>query len=297
MRTKRLLLLVTAIALGLLVWGEPTYGASAPNASALQTLLLGRRLLAKATPDEDFNGVGEPYLPGPPFEHEPKVNQAYAWGMTKAGDKIWIGSGANTVCMLLGGYSGGTITQTIQTDSFVCEFAESQYDPTLPSGLEDWRPPVVHRYDLSTDTGADIAVPSPLLTSTLGLRSAGNHNGVVILGGPQFGTETEITGINLFAFDAESGDFLGAINMPQYANIRKWLVVDDVLYTTVGNIGEGGEVLRWRGNATSPFQFEVVATWTARGPKSNLTKGGSSSLRGPTRLRVSSPARSKPKST
>ena len=111
------------------------------------------------------------------------------------------------------------------------------------------------------------------MTSTFGLRSAGNHDGVAILGGPQFGADTEITGINLFAFDADTGAFLDAINLPQYANIRKWLVVDDVLYTTVGNNGEGGEVLRWTGDAQSPFQFEVVGQLDSEGAELALHDG------------------------
>ena len=54
------------------------------------------------------------------------------------------------------------------------------------------------------------------------------------------------------------GTYLGSANLPQYNNIRKWLAVDGVLYTAVGNTGGGGSVLRWRGDAANPFQLEVV---------------------------------------
>jgi len=43
-------------------------------------------LIGKAQADECFAGVGVPYPPGPPCASgQPKVNQAYVWGLTKAG--------------------------------------------------------------------------------------------------------------------------------------------------------------------------------------------------------------------
>jgi len=50
-------------------------------------------------------------------------------------------------------------------------------------------------------------------------------------------------------------------------------VVDDVLYTTVGNNGEGGEVLRWTGDAQAPFQFEVVGHLDSEGAELALHDG------------------------
>jgi len=80
----------------------------------------------------------------------------------------------------------------------------------------------------------------------------------VILGGPNLSPEG---GINLFAFDTEMDLYLGSATLFEYNNIRKWLVVNDVLYTAVGNTGGEGSVLRWIGDEIHPdypFVFVVV---------------------------------------
>ncbi|MGA1875255.1 MAG: hypothetical protein ACMUIA_06590 [bacterium] len=107
----------------------------------------------------------------------------------------------------------------------------------------------------------------PRILQTIGIRSAGALGDVVMLGGPVLSHEG---GINLFAFHAQTGDYLGSMSFPGYTNIRKWLVVDDILYTAVGNKMGGGNVVRWTGqleylpagepNLYKLFQFEVVGT-------------------------------------
>jgi hypothetical protein len=104
-----------------------------------------------------------------------------------------------------------------------------------------------------------------LILSTLGIRSAGTLGDVLILGGPSL-----LGGINLFAFDTETCEYLGSSNLTEYDNIRKWLVVDGILYTTVGNTPGGGtpgqgSVLRWIGDRDDPFAFEVVGTLDGQG--------------------------------
>jgi len=99
-----------------------------------------------------------------------------------------------------------------------------------------------------------------LILQTLGIRSAGSNDGVAFLAGPGSG------GINMFAFDAETGAFLRAETIPGCSNVRKWLVASDgELYVGFGGCATGGEVWRWIGNKdgepTYPnlFNFEVVA--------------------------------------
>ena len=59
--------------------------------------------LAKAKPDECFNGIGQPYPVGPPCaEGQSKVNQAYVWGLTRIGNDVWFGTGANVNCLVSG---------------------------------------------------------------------------------------------------------------------------------------------------------------------------------------------------
>ncbi len=225
-------------------------------------------LLAKAQPDECFVSVGSEdnlYDPsGAIFPCErgiPKTNEAYVWGLTKDGPNIWYGSGPNIHCLVMKWYMDAS--DPVQTDSYVCEVDENP-----PFG--DARPPSVYRYHLPTESltrirpenlwqyGGDMADAQRLAT-TAGIRSAGTYEGVVIVGGPS------MNGINLFAFDSVTSEFLGSTSFEQYTNIRKWLVVKGVLYTAVRHSGGGGAVLRWRGSAADPFQFEVVADLDSEG--------------------------------
>ena len=198
-----------------------------------------------------------------------KVNQAYVWGLTKVGDNIWFGTMSNTHCLVMGSYLGET--DPIETSSYVCEFGANHFSELLPDAIGDWRPPRIFVYDIVTgeleEKSQDIRTRSPNLMTTLGIRSAGSLNDVVILGGPALASG----GVNLFAFNGATGDFLGATILENYSNIRKWLVVNGVLYTAVGG-SEGGAVLKWTGNADDPFDtdgdtngFTVVGTLDSAG--------------------------------
>lgn len=239
--------------------GKPPHGG--PNVSL--PLGLSARVLAKAEPDECFAGIGNcPY--GEPDKHGrcqdgvPKVNEAYVWGLTKSGDNIWFGTAPNVHCLVIGGFLG--MTGPIQTDSYVCEFGDScvaKDIPALPAAIGDWRPPNIYTYDTKTKKLVVKSPPDQRLQYTLGLRSAGTLGKVVFLGGPGLPA-----GVNLFAFNAETGEYIGSASLP-YSNIRKWLVVDGVLYTGVGKVGGRGAVLRWRGDPNNPtidnvFSFDEV---------------------------------------
>jgi hypothetical protein len=240
------------VALSLAVWG--LFGvcmAAEPGVS----------VLAKAQPDEFFNGVGQPYYAlgdQPPGEvGQPKVNQAYVWSLVQTGNGVWFGTAANPVAAALGGITGVPIPWEATHNVF--EFRKSQY-PGVPWALKlflgDWRPPEIHRYD--SQLGLVNMTPNdPLVASTLGFRSAGFGNGVVLMGGPDLSQ----IGINLFAFDADTGDFLGSTKLLQYADIRRWVNVNGVLYTATLNTWTtqgAGSVLRWRGSKAAPFVFDVV---------------------------------------
>ena len=229
-------------------------------------------LLAKAAPDECFNGIGVNYPPGPPCAAgKPKVNQAYVWGLAKTGNDLWFGTMANTQCLVEGGYLG--VTTPSVNASAVCEFGQSQLvrlglPPTippnaLPPAIGDFRPPHIYVYNLGTQTLTEKTVPVPVqaaLNTTLGLRAAGTLNDVVLLAGPGL-----TPGLNMFAFRASTGAFLGYTNFPAYTNIRKFVVVGGVLYAGVGrkptsppSPGEKtGRVLRWNGTV-NPITFDEV---------------------------------------
>ncbi|GGM89023.1 hypothetical protein ACFFX1_48515 [Dactylosporangium sucinum] len=250
-----------------------TVGQAADAAVTTQTTRVsaGPEKLAKAPPDECFAGVGKPYPPGPPCKDgKAKVNQSYVWGLTKSGNRVWFGTGANVQCLTLG-TSLAQSTPT-QNDDYVCEYGSSQLSQkngSLIAGLGDWRAPKVYLYDTSskklTDKTGDInkasGDDSRRLNTTIGFRAAGSNNGVVLLGGPG------LLGLNLFAFDSDSGRYLGSTSLSAYGNIRRFVVADGVLYTGVG-IGPsglgGGAVLRFDGNKSNPFKYTVVANLPAQ---------------------------------
>lgn len=219
--------------------------------------ILNHTMLAKAKADECFHGIGEPYDPDPTCSSSPgipKVNQAYVWGLTEAysatanANLLWFGTAPNVLCGVLGGFLG--LDNPIQTPSWVCEFSSNQ-----SPFHSDFRPPHIYTYNVSTKTQTDVTpVTDPLILRTSGLRSAGNLNGVVLLAGPA----AVGGGVNMFAYDANTGAYLGSANFQEYSNIRRWITVNGALYAGVAKKAGGGAVLRWTGDATSPFQVEEV---------------------------------------
>ena len=257
-------------------------------AIAIAKPILKSEVVAKAAPDECFNGMGQRYVPGVAGCREPdqpKVNQAYVWGMTKTDTHIWFGTVANTLCLVNGTYH--QLSEGMETDSWVCELSESKYPDFMaaatgkPSflalkqmGLGDWRTPKIYRYNPATGANDDMT-PAPntaagqLLLTTIGLRSAGTQDGVVFLAGPGFTGGGVV--VNMFAFDAATGALLGAKPFPRYNNIRKWVSAKGELYTAVGfneifgtstngntHINYGGRVLKWTGDKSHPFEFAEV---------------------------------------
>lgn len=227
-------------------------------------------LLAKAKVDECYYGLQDPRN-RPSFNAtfpndfttdqvnacisengKPKVNQAYVWGLTKYGDNVWFGTVANTLCLVLNGFYGPMTPSAMENTSWTCEM-----------NYKDVRPPRIFMYNTKTQQLTDKTqsvldkgtTDSVRLMSTTGLRSAGSHNNVVFLGGIASG------GVSMFAFNAETGEYLGSTLLNQYNNIRQWRVINNELYTGVGK-RSGGEILRWTGSITDPFQFENVGDLT-----------------------------------
>lgn len=243
------------------VYANPQTDAGAVGAAGHHPPLYMQTLLAKATPDECYHGIGEPYTGVAPLCADggvSKVNQAYVWGLTAAGDDLWFGTAPNVHCLVMGAFLG--IPMATETNSYVCEFGESQIAQWLPPEaaiIGDWRPPKFYYYDQAGKALHDVT-PTPqqtsLVTGTLGIRSAATYNGYVFLAGPALG------GINIFVFDAATHAFVDAANLSDYDNVRRWLVHDGVLYVAVGIEG-GGAVLRYTGDPANPasrFDFVTV---------------------------------------
>ena len=240
---------------------------------------LPRKVLAKAAPDECFFGIGDPMNQYVPTGIDPmacenaggelKTNQAYVWGLCKNGDNLWFGTAPNVNCLVTGSYLG--MTGSIETPSFACEFGDSQFSPPFPDALGDWRPSRIYTYNTETEQLEDLTPADPALNQVIGLRSVGSIDNIVFLAGPSLQVNGSL-GITLFAFNADTKAYLGSQTLLEYNNIRKWIVVGDVLYTAVGD-DEGGHVLRWTGSLGSPFQFEEVGNLTGAGAELAVHEG------------------------
>ncbi len=245
---------------------------------------LKSELLAKAPIDECFNGIGEPYIPGPECTGEeiPKANQSYLWGLAKAGDNLWFGTAANMICLVRAASDFLQLPHRppYQNSLWSCEFDDGQYPRTqlevpVPGIFSDYRPPQIFTYNTAngalTDMSARISSPDAqrLLQTTFGLRSAVSFKNLVFLAGPKSLGQ----GINMFVFKADSGELVAAQTLTEYQNIRKWLILDGVLYTTVADRLWNGRVLRWTGSAENPFSFEEVGRLDTSGAEITFHNG------------------------
>ncbi len=252
-----------------------TYGASslagneATSAAGVPSAQVNPQLLAKAEPDECFHGIGDPaneFGATTCDDGTWKVNQAYVWGLTQRRRTLWFGTAPNVHCLVVGTFLGQEIPH--QTDSWVCEFGQSQVSPPLPGAIGDWRPPQIFSFDLRRQTLTERTPLDPLLATTVGIRSAGSQGRVALLAGPGL-----LGGVNLFAFDTKTGAYLGSHTLPDYDNIRKWISTGGALYTAVGVTTGGGRVLRWTGNLLDPFQFVEVGILGSEGAELEVHDG------------------------
>ncbi|PXA05427.1 hypothetical protein DDZ13_00740 [Coraliomargarita sinensis] len=237
----------------------------------------------------------------------PKINQSYVWGMTRKDNYLWFGTGPNVNRLVSSVYLGASIASISSSidrgiDFSVVEYADSKfardglYDgatykgPPVDGSIGDWRPPDAYRYNLDTDALENLyALMDPaeqdLIWRTLGLRSAGytasnatHTSGLVFLAGPSTTATTQGgDGIIMFAFDAATGDCVGAQSFPAYSNIRKWKFFDGQVYTAVATQTGTGEVLRWinnPGHSDYPFAFVKVGNLDAGGAELEIHDDG-----------------------
>jgi hypothetical protein len=254
-------------------WGDQ-YGLEIREPAGSSTYVA--RMLAKARPDECYVGLGEENIYPFDFEAEgcdtgrPKVNESYVFGLAGSGDDLWFGTAPNMGCLVYGsiaeaGIPGGLVP--FDTALWTCEYGVGRYGETfgLPDSARDWRPPAIYVYDTDAGRLHDVTPNDPRLEQTLGLRSAGSVDNIVFLAGP---TVTGAIGvgdeINIFAFRADTRQYLGSATFSEYVNIRKWIEVGGVLYAgvrvnpAISPHGPAGAVLRWTGTLEAPFSFEVV---------------------------------------
>lgn len=211
-----------------------------------------------------------------------KRNGSYVWGMGTYKDKLFWSTNNNYLCMQ--GY--GNFVQPGKGDNapyenscWVCEYGQSAYakeayeEGDANSKYADIRPPRMYSYDTKTGIVTDIT-PSiadyPLLKNCQGLRSCGVHNGVVFFGGPGLYASDWDSKVSaaFVAYDADNDRILSTSSMDnvdgcKVVNVRRWRVINNVLYVTVGlthpTTGKKiGALLRWYGDKNDPWKFHIV---------------------------------------
>ena len=211
-----------------------------------------------------------------------KRNGSYVWGMGTYKDKLFWSTNNNYLCMQ--GY--GNFVQPGKGDNapyenscWVCEYGQSAYakeayeEGDENSKYADIRPPRIYSYDTKTGIVTDIT-PSiadyPLLKNCQGLRSCGVHNGVVFFGGPGLYASDWDSKVSaaFVAYDADNDRILSTSSMDnvdgcKVVNVRRWRVINNVLYVTVGlthpTTGKKiGALLRWYGDKNDPWKFHIV---------------------------------------
>lgn len=217
--------------------------------------------LANAQPQECYSGFGQredPIGEDPftcPESAQPYTPQTYVWSLTQYQDILWFGTGGNVLCTTQGAFFSEVDPDS--NGSGVCEFGESwilDRFPQMPNVYGDWRPPKIYLYNLNTKKLVERTPYSdPQINRCFGLRSAGSHNGVVFFAGGKLGN-----GIIMFAYNGNTGQYLGSQTFSEYRSIRKWLIVNDQLYTGMGTTTGTGKILRWTGSIAEPFNFSVV---------------------------------------
>ncbi|MGH8213718.1 MAG: hypothetical protein ACREPP_10880 [Rhodanobacteraceae bacterium] len=249
----------------------PARAGKAVDVPVPQPILTSNQMLAAAVPDECFNGIGIDYPPinadGTCPVGQPKINESRIWALTEESGKLWFGTLANYQCVLTGQVKGAGAAP-FSNDLLVCEFGKSEGargHPNVPPNLGDWRQPSIYSYDLATSTLTKQNIADPLIKQTLGFRGAGSIDNIAFLGGQNLFAGK--AAVNIFAFQADTGEYLGSCSIGGYNYIRGWALVDGALYVGAGSTTHGA-VLRWNGSrANFPgnfcTQFSEVASLPA----------------------------------
>lgn len=248
------------------MYGTPNPNAPVGNTRDGDTVIE----LAQAPVDECYFGVADERNIYPKPENEPcpagskeKRNESYLWGLTAYTDanvsNLYFGTGANVFCIGLQNYAALQIPLALP-NSWACQngFRNERE-------LGDQRPPSIYIYDTKTDE-----MTRPVITAkaekirenTIGLRSAGQYEGIVFLAGPNSNKA-----ISLFAFNGATGELLDATSYDAgFTSVRKMKEIEGKLHLAVGSAelarsSGGGAMLRWKGDPQAILGGDLSTLW------------------------------------
>ena len=193
-----------------------------------------------------------------------RTSESYAWGMTRTADFVFWGTVADEQCLETPG-DFHTLSGIACTDNFD----------------DNWKIPSVYMYNVKTETYRSIApadmtgVDFDRLNHTVGLRSAGQKDGVVMLAG--FGMSLE--SVYLFSFNAESGDFLCSHEFDNSNDVRKFTQDDSHdLYLGVSRTDGTGDIFRFTGSLQDPCSFGLIANLPGEYPINEVNSTGNTNI-------------------
>jgi len=156
---------------------------------------------------------------------------------------------------------------SISVPFYTCEYEDSQYvrGGFWDNGTTgDTRPSKLFRYINEGENAGQLEELTPQIyargqihrqafDSLLGIRAMGSINGTVFAaGGDQNGN------VIIFAFNAETGGYIGFSILPGMRQIRKFINVNGWMYAGTGGTGIQARVLVWAPEEGNLLNFEVV---------------------------------------
>jgi len=230
-------------------WGpEPSTPPAGTLLSAAQFKMLG-----KAAADESYTNEK-----GKKFE---KTNQAYVWSLTRDAERVWVGTVANTMCLVLTPFGGAVVGY--ESENALCDaLAEGS------NVFADWRVPEIWEYHLTTGkmTQRTETLGTPenpgIAHETLGWRASFTIGDLVFISGPGTGLLWGMPGYGNSFAAYKNGQYLGSHKQTEYNDVRKWVKYGDRVYFGTQLWDGTGVVLRWNGDESalpdSLWQFEDV---------------------------------------
>jgi hypothetical protein len=220
-------------------------------------------LLIKASPEECFLGIGNsvPAENGICLEGKARTNESYPYSMAIAGNNLWFATFTNMVCGFF--QQRNMYIPFLNSPQYrgvkICDNNRDNYETPIGTSKENWRPVHIYKYEINNNKLIEMTPNDDIVYHTFSLRSAVAYDGIVFfLGQP---LKSKEHGSIMYAYNNDTGEYLGHFELKGYNNSRNWLVTPHGLYVIVNRYDSTySDVLKWIGNKKNVFSFEIVGT-------------------------------------